>query len=207
MTSYKRIAISALLLAMSGCGQLTSKTAGDVSQPVIQGEVTPTSYDHAVKETLEHAISLITSETPTDQELDVDVGKIEQLLALAQEKDVDKERTHEAALLSTEGSLYAVKARINQNSPRLTGEFISKSFRYLDKAIALHPQDLNARINRGIVSSKVPDFLGKAQVAHEDLLFARDNADFERLSPQLQDTIKRDLAEVDSRLANSDHGQ
>jgi hypothetical protein len=204
MTIYKQIAIAVLLMAMSSCSKITSNSAGVSSQPVIEGEVTQTSYDNAVKENLAHAVNVISSETPTEQELDGDIGKIEALLALAKEKEVEKERTHEAALLSTEGSLYAVKARIHKNSPRITSEFIAKSYRYLDKAISLHPQDLNARINRGIVSSKVPDFLGKTQIAHEDLKFVRDNADFERLSPQLQDTVKQLLAEVDSRLAKSD---
>ena len=204
MTIYNQIAIAVLLMAMSGCGKITSKNAGDSSQPVIQGEVTQTSYDNAVKETLAHAVDVITSETLTEQELDGDIGKIEALLALAQVKEVDKERTHEAALLSTEGSLYSVKARIHKNSPRTTGEYIAKSFRYLDKAVSLHPQDLNARINRGIVSSKVPDFLGKTLIAREDLRFVRASADFERLPPKLQETVKQLMVEVDSRLAKSD---
>ena len=204
MTIHNQIASAVLLIAMAGCGKITPKNAGVSSQPVIQGEVTQTSYADAVEKTLAHAVNVITSETPTEHELDGDIGKIEILLALSKAKDVDMAGTYEADLMSTLGSLYAEKARIYKNSPRTGGELIAKSFRYLDKAISLHPQNINARINRGIVASNVPDFLGKAKIAHEDLLFVRDNADFERLPTKLQDTIKQLLAAVDIRLAKSD---
>ena len=207
MRIFKPAATAVLLIAIAGCGKVPPQNTGVRAQPVIQGEVTVASYDKAVTETLEHAMSVINSKAPAEQELDGDVGKIAALLALAQEKKVDEARTHEAALLSTEGSLYAVKGSIYKNNPRTAGELIATSFRYLDKAISLHPQDLNARINRGIVSSKIPEFLGKTATAHDDLEFVRDNADFARLSPELQDTIKALLAEVDSRLAKADRVQ
>ena len=145
------------------------------------------------------------SKKPIEQEIDDGIGKIEALLALAKEKkELDAKSAHEAALMSTLGTLYARKAEINNSNPRSAGALIADSYRYLDKAISRHPQDLMARVNRGLVSSKVPDFLGKAEIAHEDLKFVRDHADFGKLSPKLQDTIKQALAEVDSRLAKSD---
>ena len=207
MKTCKPAALALLLIALSGCGKVPPKNGAVATQPIIQGEVTVASYDKAVTETLEHAMKVINSKPPAEQDLDGDIGKIDALLTLAQEKKVDEARTHEAALLSTEGSLYAVKGGIYKNNPRTAGELIATSFRYLDKAISLHPQDLNARINRGIVSSKVPEFLGKTATAHDDLKFVRDNADFVRLSPKLQDTVKDLLAEMDSRLAKADRVQ
>lgn len=204
MRICKLAALAALLIAISACGKGPPKNAAVPAQPVIRGDVTKASYDEAVKATLEHALNLVTSEAPAEQELDGDIAKIEQLLALAQDKKLDEGHAHEAALLSTDGSLYASKGRIHKNSPRTSGEFLATSFRYLDKAVSLHPQDLNARISRGIVSSKVPEFMGKTATAHEDLKFVRDSADFERLSPKLQGTIKDLLAEMDSRLAKGD---
>ena len=204
MTTRHQTAIAVLLIAMAGCGKSTSESAGDASHPVIQGEVTPSSYADAAEETLAHALHVINSETPTEKELDGNIGKIEALLALSEAKTLDAGRLHEADLLSTLGSLYAEKARIYKNTPRTGGELIAKSFRYLDKAIRLHPEDLNARINRGIVASNVPEFLGKTAIAHEDLLFVRNNAGFDGLPRGLQDRIKRLLAEVDIRLAKAD---
>lgn len=205
---YKQIGVIAvLLLAMSGCGKAPSENAGAPSQPVIAGEVTPASYDNAVKETLAHAIVVMNSAKPTDPELDGDIGKIEALLKLSETKDVDKERTHEASLMSTLGTLYARKAANNSTDPRNAGALIAKSYRYLDKAISLHPQDLMARVNRGLVSAHVPEFLGKAEIGHEDLKFVEDHADFAKLAPDLQNTVKQALADVDSRLAKSGNGQ
>ena len=205
---YKQIGVIAvLLLGMSGCGKSPQDSAGASSQPVIAGEVTQASYDNAVKEILAHAIVVMNSAKPTEPELDGDIGKIEALLALSEKKDVDKERTHEAPLMSTLGTLYARKAGNNSTDPRIAGALIAKSYRYLDKAISLHPQDLMAKVNRGLVSAHVPDFLGKAEIAHEDLKSVEDNADYGRLSPDLQNTIKQALAEVDSRLAKSGNGQ
>jgi hypothetical protein len=208
MTMYKHIAvIAALLLGMSGCGKSTPESVSAPSQPVIVGEVTPASYDKAVKEILAHAIVLMNSAEPTEPELDADIGKIEALLALSEKNDVDKERAREASLMSTLGTLYARKAANNRTNPRTAGALIAKSYRYLDKSIALHPQDLMAKIDRGLISAHVPDFLGKAELAHEDLKSVEENAEFGNLTPDLQNTIKQALAEVDSRLAKSGNGQ
>jgi hypothetical protein len=205
---YKQIgAIAVLLLGMSGCGKSTPESVSASSQPVIVGEVTPASYDNAVKETLANAIVLMNSAKPTEPELDADIGKIEALLALSEKNDVDKERTHEAPLMSTLGTLYGRKAANNRSNPRTAGALIAKSYRYLDKAITLHPQDLMAKIDRGLLSARVPDFLGKAEVAHEDLKSVEEHPDFDKLTPDLQNTIKQALAEVDSRLAKTGNGQ
>jgi hypothetical protein len=204
MTMYKQIAVVAvLLLGISGCGKSTPESAGAPSQPVIAGEVTQASYDNAVKEILAHAIVVMNSAKPTEPELDADIGKVEALLALSEKNDVDKERTHEASLMSTLGTLYARKAANNSTNPRTAGALIAKSYRYLDKSIALHPQDLMAKIDRGLISAHVPDFLGKAEVAHEDLKSVEEHPDFGKLTPDLQNTIKQALAEVDSRLAKT----
>lgn len=205
---YRQVGVIAvLLLGMSGCGKSTPESTVAPSQPVIAGEVTPASYDNAAKETLAHAIVVMNSAKPTEPELDADIGKIEALLALSEKNDVDKERAHEAPLMSTLGTLYARKAANNSTDPRIAGALIAKSYRYLDKAITLHPQDLMAKVNRGLVSAHVPDFLGKAEIAHEDLKAVEENADFPRLSPELQNTVKEALTDVDTRLAKSGNGQ
>jgi len=208
---YKQIgaiAVNAvLLLAMSGCGKSTQENAATPAQPVIVGEITPASYDNAVKDILAHAMVVMNSAEPTEPELDADIGKIEALLALSEKNDVDKERKHEAALMSTVGTLYARKAANNRSNPRTAGALIAKSYRYLDKAITLHPQDLMAKIDRGLISAHVPDFLGKAELAHDDLKSVEENAEFDKLTPDLQNTIKQALAEVDSRLAKAGNGQ
>ena len=205
---YKQIGVIAvLLLALSGCGKSTPESAGASSQPVIAGEVTQASYDNAVKETLAHAMVVMNSAKPTEPELDADIGKIEALLALSEKNDVDKERAHEAPLMSTLGTLYARKAANNSTNPRTAGALIAKSYRYLDKAITLHPQDLMAKIDRGLISAHVPDFLGKAELAHDDLKSVEEHAEFDKLTPELQNTIKQALAEVDSRLAKAGNGQ
>jgi len=205
---YKQVGVIAvLLLGLSGCGKSTPESSVVPAQPVIAGEVTPASFDNAVKETLAHAIVVMNSAKPTEPELDADIGKIEALLALSEKNDVDKERAHEAALMSTLGTLYARKAGNNSTNPRTAGALIAKSYRYLDKAISLHPQDLMAKIDRGLISARVPDFLGKAEVAHEDLRAVEEHADFDKLTPALQNTIKQALAEVDSRLAKTGNEQ
>jgi hypothetical protein len=208
MKMYKQITVVAvLLLGISGCGKSTPESTGASSQPVIAGEVTPASYDNAVKEILAHALVVMNSAKPTEPELDADIGKVEALLALSEKNDVDKERTHEASLMSTLGTLYARKAANNSTNPRTAGALIAKSYRYLDKSIALHPQDLMAKIDRGLISARVPDFLGKAEVAQEDLKSVEQHPDFGKLTPDLQNTIKQALAEVDSRLAKTGNGQ
>jgi|GEM_PF-2754473 len=203
MKIYREITILLLLTAISACSKMTADNSGIAPQKVIHGEVNPESYADAAKETLAHAQNLANSEPPPEHELDVDIGKIEALLTLSAQKDLDKEHAYDAALMSTLGSLYARKAQINKNTPRIAGELVAKAFRYLDKAVSLYPQDLGARITRGFVSSKVPDFLGKAEVAYEDLTYVRNSADFSKLPVSLQETIKQSLAEVDSRRRTS----
>jgi hypothetical protein len=203
MNITTRISILLLLAGLSACSKV-SDTAGIPSAPVIEGEVTPASYADAARKALAHAAPLINSGAPREEEMDVDIARLEGLLALSAQGGLDDEKKHEAPLMSSLGVLYAQKANINKNAPRIAGEFIAKSIRSLDRAISLHPQNLDSRISRGLVFSKVPSFLGKAEVAYEDLKYVQDSADFGKLPSRLQDTVRRVLAELESELANAE---
>jgi hypothetical protein len=197
------IALS-LALLLTGCSKRTPENDSAVKQqPIIQGEATEASYDSAVKKTLAHAIELENQVKPPEADLDADIAKIDALTALAQQKGLDTSHAHDAALMSTEGVLYARKAQINRDNARLGGALMGKSYRYLDRAVSEYPDDLMARINRGMVSAKVPDFMGKDGVAHDDLQFVCNSAEFAHLAPDVRSLMQQTLAQVDARLASA----
>ncbi len=66
------------------------------------------------------------------------------------------------------GLLYGIMA--GQASDYMkAGEYSAKSFELLDKAVSLDPEDPKARLYRGLMGVKVPEFLGKLQGGIADL--------------------------------------
>lgn len=122
-------------------------------------------------------------------------------MAMAGQLNVDKARLDDAELTATLGALYARKAQFHGDNVKLASDYLNKGFRYLDRAVATYPENMTARINRGMVSSKLPAFLNKAAVARDDLRFVLARPEFQQLSPALQASLRAALADAERTLA------
>lgn len=196
----KTIALASALILISACSKVAENPTA-LAEALVQGDATPATYAVAARDTLAHAAGLMNREASPESEVDADIGKMKSLLALSEQRKLDEKHKYDAALTSSIGALYAQKSKINKNAPRIALEFIEEAFHYMDKAVGMSPQDLDARVRRGLVSATLPGFLGKAEVAQKDLQYVRDNAQFSKLPPNLQASIKRALADVDAELA------
>lgn len=192
----------AVALALSACSQ----DAGNaVAAPVkVEGVLTEASYKQAGAQALAQARQVMSDRALTEKRLDAAVAKIEQLLPLADKLGVDKAKLDEAELVSTLGALYARKAGFYANQAQQAGIYSAKGFRYLDRAIAKYPDNLTARLNRGMTSAKVPEFMNKSTVARDDLRFVLNLPEFADLPPGLKASVRTALDEVERRLASVD---
>jgi hypothetical protein len=196
----RTIALASVLILISACSKVAENPTA-LAETLIQGDVTPATYAVAARDTLAHATGLMNREASPESAVDADIGKMKSLLALSEQRKLDEKHKYDVALTSSIGALYAQKSKINKNAPRTALEFIEQAFHYMDKAVGMAPQNLDARVRRGLVSATLPGFLGKAEVAQKDLRYVRDNAEFGKLPPNLQASIKRALADVDAELA------
>lgn len=197
---FKRYFVIALALLVVACGKPVVENDSAVIQAVIEGELNEATYNKAAVNALAESRALMANPGLAEEQLDATVAKIESIIALADKLDVDKSRLSEAELSSTLGSLYVRKAAFHADKPREAGIFTSKGFRYLDRAVTKYPDNITARINRGIVSAKVPEFMHKTEVARDDLQFVSDSPGFDRLAPQLKANVTTMLAEMNRRL-------
>ncbi|RMG39329.1 MAG: hypothetical protein D6732_04315, partial [Methanobacteriota archaeon] len=122
------------------------------------------------------------------------------LIALGKTISGDTSKFKEAELLSTLGAMYARKAAFNSTNPRKAGTYTSIGFRYLDRAIIKYPENITARINRGITASSVPEFMHKTDVAKEDLTFVIQSTSFANLPSTLRTRIKSTLDKINNRI-------
>lgn len=189
-------------LAVAGCDQeSTSETSAMQAQVEIQGELNEASYRQAAEKVLVETRQSISDPALTEDRVDAGAARIEALLALADKLDVDKGKLDEAELMSTLGALYTRKAAFHADSPQQAGIYSAKGFRYLDRAVTKYPDNITARLNRGMTSAKVPEFLNKSGVARDDLRFVLGRPEFAKLSPSLQANVRAALVEVEARLA------
>ncbi len=188
-------------LAAVGCGKSADDASTTQAQVEIQGELNETSYRQAADKALAEARRSVADPALTEDQVDAGAAKIEGLLALADKLDVDKGTLGEAELMSTLGALYTRKAAFHADSPQQAGIYSAKGFRYLDRAVTKYPSNITARLNRGMTSAKVPEFLNKSGVARDDLRFVLGRPEFAKLSPGLQASVRAALAEVEARLA------
>jgi hypothetical protein len=200
---FRRLLILAMALTIVGCGKTTTDDSAGQAQAVIEGVLSEASYKKAATKALAETQAIMADPALTEDQLNAKIAKIETLLGLADQLSVDKSKLDEAELMSTLGALYARKAAFHVNSAQQAGALVSKGFRYLDKAISKYPDNITARINRGITSAKVPEFMNKTEVAREDLEFVLNSLDFSGLTPGLQADVKAMLAEVNQRSAPS----
>jgi hypothetical protein len=82
---------------------------------------------------------------------------------------------NDAELMALEGSLTCMKARGPNVDGALAMTYSRQGFRQLDKAVVSDPENLGARLQRGITLLHVPKFLDKTAVAQGDLEFVLDH--------------------------------
>jgi hypothetical protein len=197
---FKRYFVMALFLIVAGCGKSAIDTDAAKVQIGIDGELSESSYNKAAAKVLAQARVVMADPGLTEEQLNASIAKIESVVELADQLKVEKAKLSEAELTSTLGSLYVRKAAFHSSQARQAGAFVAKGFRYLDRAITKYPSNITARVNRGIVSAKVPEFMHKTEVARDDLEFVLSSPDFSGLTPQLQASVKSMLGEMNRRL-------
>jgi uncharacterized protein (DUF2267 family) len=198
-----RPTVAALVIALvvSACG----KSAADAPvAPInldISGELNESSYNRAAEKVLAEAHAAIADRALTEDRLDADAAAIKALMALADKLDVEKAKLSEAELMSGLGALYTRKAAFHIDSPQQAGTYLSQGFHYLDRAVNKYPDNITARLNRGMTAARVPEFMNKGPVARDDLRFAMNSPRFAELSPELQARVRETLTEVERQLA------
>jgi hypothetical protein len=201
----KRFLILAMALTIVGCGKPATGDGVGRGEDVIEGVLNEVSYKQAATKILADTQKKMADPALTESQLDAKIKKIETLIGLANQLDIDKSKLDEAELMSTLGALYARKAAFHVNSAQQAGALVSKGFRYLDKAISKYPDNITARINRGVTSAKVPEFMNKTEVARDDLEFVLNSPEFSSLTPGLQSDVKALLTELKQRsVPNAD---
>lgn len=199
---YSAIAL-AVAVVVGGCGKSASDAPQAPAKVEIQGELNEASYKQASAKALAEARQAMSDRALTEDRLDAAAAQIEGLLALAEKLEVDKARLDEAELLSTLGGLFARKAAFHTDKAQEAGAYSAKGFRYLDRAVAKYPDNITARVNRGMTSARVPEFMNKTGIARDDLRFVVGRPEFATLPPGLQASVRTALDEVERRLAQA----
>ena len=199
-------AFAALVIALvvSACGKSTADVAAAQANPGIPAELNESSYKPAVEKTLAEAHAAIADRALTEDRLDANAAAIKALMAQADKLNVDKAKRSDAELMSALGALYTRKAAFHIDSPQQAGTYSAQGFHYLDRAVSQYPDNITARLDRGMTAARVPDFMNKREVARDDLRFATNSPRFAELSPELQARVRETLAEVERQLAQPD---
>ena len=197
-----RSLLLALVLSVVGCGKPSSDVPAASQQALLHGELTQSSYREAAAKVLAEAITALSDPASTQQRLEKNVAQIETLMGLEDKLNVDKSQLSDAELMSTLGALYTREAGLQPDNTQQASALASAGFRYLDRAIAKYPNNITARVNRGLTCASVPEFMNKTEVARDDLQVVVDSADFAALTPELQAHVKSTLHEVEKRLGH-----
>lgn len=197
----KHALLAAMAIALAGCGGGGTGSAAQEATIEIQGELNESSYRQAAEKVLAETRPLLSSPDLSEQRLDAAAAKIEALLKISGKLDVDKSRLDEPELMSLLGALYTRKAAFHIDNAQQAGVYTSKGFRHLDRAVAKYPDNISARINRGMTAAKVPEFMNKTGLARDDLKYVAESPEFSRLPPGLQASVRSTLAELDKRLS------
>jgi hypothetical protein len=195
------VAALAIALVVSACGKSAADAPVAQTHLDISGELNESSYKRAAENALAEAHAAILDRALSEDRLDADAATIKSLLALADKLDVEKAKLSEAELMSTLGALYSRKAAFHIDSPQQAGTYSAQGFHYLDRAVSKYPDNITARLNRGMTSARVPEFMNKRTVARDDLRFAIDSPRFAELSPEQQASARETLAQVERQLA------
>lgn len=195
------VAALVIALVVSACGKSAADAPVAQTNLDISGELNESSYKRAAEKVLAEAHAAISDRALTEDRLDADAARIKALMALADKLDVGRAKLSEAELMSALGALYSRKAAFHIDSPQQAGTYSAQGFHYLDRAVNKYPDNIMARLNRGMTAAKVPEFMNKRAVARDDLRFAINSPRFAELSPGLQANARETLAEVERQLA------
>jgi hypothetical protein len=196
-------AFAALVIALvvSACSKSAADAPVAQNHPDISGELNESSYKQGAEKALAEAHAAIADRALTEDRLDADAAAIKALMAQADKLNVDRAKLSEAELMSALGALYSRKAAFHVDSPQQAGAYSAQGFHYLDRAVNKYPDNITARLNRGMTAARVPEFMNKGPVARDDLRFAMNSPRFAELSPELQARVRETLAEVERQLA------
>jgi hypothetical protein len=192
-----RTLIFALTIALTACGETPQPVAQFTQTDLIQGQLNNSNYLNAATGLVAEANAATGNPGTIESQLNIHIAKIELLIALA--KQLGSDAPYQAELLSTLGSMYAKKSVFYSNNAKQAGSFAAKGFRYLDRAVSRFPNNITARINRGVVSARVPAFLNKTEIAKTDLEFILQSQEFSSLPGPLQQSISSMLSELNAR--------
>jgi hypothetical protein len=195
------VAALVIALVVSACGKSVADAPVAQANLQLPGELNETSYKQTAEQVLAEAHAAILDRALSEDRLDADAATIKALMALADKLDVDRAKLCEAELMSALGALYSRKAAFHIDSPQQAGTYSAQGFHYLDRAVSKYPDNITARLNRGMTAARVPEFMNKREVARDDLRFATNSLRFAELAPELQARVRETLAEVERQLA------
>jgi hypothetical protein len=200
---FHRYLLLAFILSVASCGAPPSAEPTASEKALIQGDLTENSFRDAVARVLPEARAAMSDQALTEDRLDKEIAKVEALVSLAKRLNVDMSQLSDAELTSTLGAMYTRKAGFHSDNAEQAGALAESGFRYLDRAVGKYPDNLTARINRGLTCADVPEFMNKAEVAQDDLRFVLQSPAYTGLPTQLQVRVKSTLQEVERRLADA----
>ncbi|MDR2012143.1 MAG: hypothetical protein LBQ20_03695 [Rhodanobacter sp.] len=195
--------IAALLIALvvSACGKSAVDAPVAQNSPDISGKLNESSYKQAAEKTLAEVPSAIADRALTEDRLDTDAAAIKVLMTQSDKLNVDRAKLSEVGLMSALGALYSRKrwhsistVRSRPAPIRPKGSIIS------NRAVSKYPDNITARLNCGMTAARVPEFMGKREVARDDQRLATNNLRFAELSLDLQTSARETLAEVEWQL-------
>ena len=195
------IAALGITLVVGGCGKTSADEPVAHKTSGVSAQLDESSYKQAVETMLAEAHAAIADRALTEDRLDTDATAIKGLMAQADKLGGDKAKLSEAELMSALGALYSRKAAFHIDSPQQAGTYSAEGFHYLDRAVNKYPDNIAARLNRGMTAARVPEFMNKREVARDDLRFATNSPRFAQLAPELQARVRETLAEVERQLA------
>ncbi|OIN54001.1 hypothetical protein [Pseudomonas costantinii] len=193
-----KIFFTCLFLTLAACGDAHQVPSSKNAETAAVSASTVPNDPVAV---LANARQATSSAGANEDQLDVAIKQIQALIADGGAERVEAVGHHEAELISTLGALYVRKAVFHVDNARQAGALVATGFRYLDRAVAQFPDNLTARINRGLTCANVPEFMGKAELAREDLRIAAASPGFVRLPAGLQDKVRSTQAMLDQQPA------
>jgi len=196
----KQLTLAMTIFMLISCGKPIADTTTTSVPALIQGQLTVGKFVDTAGMLVAQTNNIVSNQELDEEAVKQHIAKVSTLLNMANKLNVEKSHLLEAELLSSLGSLYTKQSVFHSNNVKMAGSLASKGFRYLDKAVNKYPDNVTARLNRGMVSAKVPEFLNKTQVAITDLEFVMAHQAFSHLSPSLQQAVKANLAHMTERM-------
>lgn len=191
---------TAITVGSTACSQPPETKESFDTSSLFTGAATPRSFAEQARIMVTEASRIAKDKDTQEATLVLHIEKINAMLSLAKSLQANDEVILVPELLSSLGSLYSKQAMFHSDNAKLAGSYAAKGFRYLDRAVAKYPTNITARLNRGLVSAHVPEFLNKTQVAKDDLEFVVASEGFSNLPKPLQQAIQSTLQLMTSRL-------